>query len=392
MQVRRGEHVRAVRALLRDNPVVAILGPRQVGKTTLARQVLANWRGAKSFYDLEDEVDRRKLQDPGIALREAKGLVVLDEVQQLPEVFRLLRVLADRRPVRTRFLVLGSASPELLRQSSESLAGRIAFHDLDGLHGREVAKVRGYSIDRLWLRGGFPASFLARNDEASLRWRQDFVRTFLQRDIPALLPGTASAQLERFWRMLAHWHGSLWNASELARSLGTTDQTARRYLDLLTHTFVLRVLQPWHENLGKRQVKAPRVYIADSGLAHALLGIGTMAELLGHPKVGASWEGFLIGQVVELLGASRDECFFWATHQGAELDLLVVRGKRRIGFEWKRAEAPSMTKSMVVAQQDLRLDELYVVHGGQECWQMGKNVRAVAARRLLDEIEPLRRS
>lgn len=392
MQVRRGEHVQAVRALLRDNPVVAILGPRQVGKTTLARQVLANWRGPKSFYDLEDEVDRRKLQDPGIALREAKGLVVLDEVQQLPEVFRLLRVLADRRPVRTRFLVLGSASPELLRQSSESLAGRIAFHDLDGLHGREVSKVRGYSLDRLWLRGGFPASFLARNDESSLRWRQDFVRTFLQRDIPALLPGTASAQLERFWRMLAHWHGSLWNASELARSLGTTDQTARRYLDLLTHTFVLRVLQPWHENLGKRQVKAPRVYIADSGLAHALLGIGTMAELLGHPKVGASWEGFLIGQVVELLGARRDECFFWATHQGAELDLLVVRGKRRIGFEWKRAEAPTMTKSMVVAQQDLRLDELYVVHGGQECWQMGKNVRAVAARRLLDEIEPLRRS
>jgi predicted AAA+ superfamily ATPase len=188
MQVRRREHVRAVRELLRDNPVVAILGPRQVGKTTLARQVSANWRGEKSFYDLEDEVDRRKLQDPGVALREAKGLVVLDEVQQLPEVFRLLRVLADRRPIRTRFLVLGSASPELLRQSSESLAGRIAFHDLDGLHAREVDKVRGHSLDRLWLRGGFPASYLARNDEASLRWRQDFVRTFLQRDVPALMP------------------------------------------------------------------------------------------------------------------------------------------------------------------------------------------------------------
>lgn len=391
MQVRRREHVRAVRELLRDYPVVAILGPRQVGKTTLARQVAANWRGEKSFYDLEDEVDRRKLQDPGVALREAKGLVVLDEVQQLPEVFRLLRVLADRRPIRTRFLVLGSASPELLRQSSESLAGRIAFHDLDGLHAREVDKVRGHSLDRLWLRGGFPASYLARNDEASLRWRQDFVRTFLQRDVPALMPGTASAQLERFWRMLAHWHGSLWNASELARSLGTTDQTARRYLDLLTHTFVLRVLQPWHENLGKRQVKAPRVYIGDSGLAHALLGIGTMADLLGHPKVGASWEGFLIGQVIELLGARRDECFFWATHQGAELDFLVVRGKRRIGFEWKRAEAPSVTKSMQIAMQDLRLDELFVVHGGQECWQMGPKMRAVAARRMLQEIEPLAR-
>lgn len=388
MKVRRAHHVRAIRSLLRNNPVVAILGPRQIGKTTLARQILAGWRGSKSFFDLEDEVDRRKLQDPGLVLRELTGLVVLDEVQQLPEVFRLLRVLADRPRTPARFLVLGSASPELLRQSSETLAGRIAFHDLGGLHASELKGVRGYSIDRQWLRGGFPAAYLARNDAASLQWRLDFVRTFLQRDIPALQPGIAPAQLERFWRMLAHWHGQLWSAAELARSLGTTDPAARRYLDLLAQTFVLRVLQPWHENMAKRQVKSPKVYVADSGLLHALLGIATQHDLLGHPKTGASWEGFLMAQVTQHLGARRDECFFWATHQGAELDLLVVRGKRRIGFEWKRSEAPDITPSMRIAMQDLRLDELVVVHGGKECWPMAPKMRAVAAGSMLDEIEP----
>lgn len=322
-------------------------------------------------------------------LRELTGLVVLDEVQQLPEVFRLLRVLADRPRTPARFLVLGSASPELLRQSSETLAGRIAFHDLGGLHTCELKGVRGYSFDRHWLRGGFPASYLARDDAASLRWRLDFVRAFLQHDIPALQPGVARPQLERFWRMLAHWHGQLWSAAELARSLGTTDPVARRYLDLLAHTFVLRVLQPWHENLAKRQVKSPKVYISDSGLLHALLGIATQHDLPGHPKTGASWEGFLMAQVTQHLGARREECFFWATHQSAELDLLVVRGMRRIGFEWKRNEAPDITPSMRIAMQDLRLDELVVVHGGKECWPMAPRMRAVAAGSLLDEIAPL---
>jgi predicted AAA+ superfamily ATPase len=304
-------------------------------------------------------------------------------------VFRLLRVLADRRPVPARFLVLGSASPELLQQTSETLAGRVACHDLDGMHLGEVARVPGFSVDRLWLRGGFPPSFLARNDEVSLRWRQDFVRTFVQRDLPALQPSVPTTQLERFWRMLAHWHGNVWNASELARSLGGTDATVRRYLDLLAQTFVLRVLPPWHENLSKRQVKSPKVYIADCGLLHSLLGIGTRDDLLGHPKMGASWEGFLISQVVQRLGARRDECFCWATHQGAELDLLVVRGRRRLGFEVKRAEAPEVTKSMHIAMQDLGLDELVVVHGGKECWPMAPNMRAVAARSLLNEVAPL---
>jgi uncharacterized protein len=390
VKVSRSEHVRTIRALLRDNPVVAILGARQVGKTTLARQVLTSWRGKKVLFDLEDPVDRRKLEDPGLVLREAQGLVVLDEVQRLPDVFRLLRVLADRRPVTARFLVLGSASPELLRQSSESLAGRIAFHDLDGLHQGEVANLRGYSVDRLWLRGGFPASYLARDDDVSLRWRQDFVRTFLQQDLPALQPGVPTAQIERFWLMLAHWHGNLWNAAELARSLGTGEAVARRHLDLLAQTFVLRVLPPWHENLAKRQVKSPKVYIADSGIAHALLGIRTHDELIGHPKGGATWEGFLLTQVTQRLGARREECFFWSTHQGAELDLLVVRGKRRIGFEIKRSEAPEVTKSMRIAMEDLGLDELVVLHGGKDSWAMGARMRAVAAVSIPDEIVPFR--
>jgi predicted AAA+ superfamily ATPase len=390
VEIRRADHLKAVRGLLRDNPVVAILGPRQIGKTTLARQVMAAWRGTRTLFDLEDEVDRRKLADPGLVLRDLDGLVVLDEVQLLPEVFRLLRVLADRRPIRARFLVLGSASPELLRQTSETLAGRIAFHDLDGLGLGEVAATRGFSMDRLWQRGGFPPSYLARNDDVSLRWRQDFIRTFLQRDLPALQPGVAIPQIERFWRMLAHWHGNVWNAAELARSLGSTDAAARRYLDLLAQTFVVRVLQPWHANLAKRQVKSPKVYLADCGLLHALLGVGSHGELLGHPKVGASWEGFVIAQLVQWLGARRDECFFWATHQGAELDLLVVRGNRRLGFEVKRTEAPELTKSMHIAMQDLELDQLVVLHGGKESWPMANNVRAVAASSLLDEVEPLR--
>lgn len=390
MQVRRADHLRAVRELLRDNPVVAIIGARQVGKTTLARQVASSWRGARSFYDLEDDVDRRKLDDAGLVLRDAKGLVVLDEVQQMPEVFRLLRVLADRRPVRTRFLVLGSAAPELLRQSSETLAGRIAFLHLDGMHLGEIAGVRTCSLERLWWRGGFPPALLARNDKVSWQWRQDFVRTFLQRDLPALQPGAPTAQIERFWRMLAHWHGNVWNAAELARSLGTNDAAVRRHLDLLAQTFMIRVLQPWHENLAKRQVKSPKVYVADSGLLHSLLGISSPDELLGHPKLGASWEGFVISQLVQRLGARSEECHFWATHQGAELDLLVVRGKRRLGFEVKRAEAPAPTKSMHIALQDLALDELTVVHGGKENWPMGPKMRAVAAAHLLQQVTPLK--
>lgn len=389
MKLRRTEHGKRLRTLLRDNPVVAVLGPRQVGKTTLARDVMAGWRGPKVFFDLEDDVDRRKLAEPGLVLRDAKGLVVLDEVQQLPEIFRLLRVLADRPSTPARFLVLGSAAPELLQQSSETLAGRIAYLDLPGLHCGELPRRSAAALQRLWLRGGFPRSYLARSEAVSQQWRQDFVGTFLRRDIPALRPGVPVPQLERFWRMLAHWHGQVWNASEFARSLGTSDAGVRRYLDLLAQTYVVDVLSPWHANLAKRQVKSPKVYLADSGLLHTLLGIGGHEDLLGHPKVGASWEGFLLRQVAQRLGARREECHFWATHQGAELDLLVVRGRRRIGVEFKRAEAPEVTKSMHIAMQDLALDELLVVHGGAESWPMGERMRAVAAADLMRQVLPL---
>ena len=246
-----------------------------------------------------------------------------------------------------------------------------------------------FSLDRLWLRGGFPASYLARDEPRSLEWRKNFTRTFVERDIPSLGSGVPAAVLGRFWMMLAHWHGQVWNASEFGRALGTSDATARRYLDLLAATFVVRILQPWYENLAKRQVKSPKVYIADSGLAHALLGLETRDELRGHPKVGASWEGFLVSQVIRRLGARPDECYFWGTHQGAELDLLVVRGRRRLGFEFKRTEAPSLTPSMRIALADLKLDALTVVHAGQDTWRMNDAVQMVAARHLLREVRPL---
>lgn len=389
MEIRRSAHIRAIRRLLRDYPVVALLGARQVGKSTLARRIAATWRGPTTVFDLEDEVDRRKLDDPGLALRELPGLVILDEIQHAPDVFRVLRVLADRPRRPARFLVLGSATPALLRQTSESLAGRIAFHEVEGLAMDELAGRAGFSLDRHWLRGGFPRSILARDDAQSFAWRIHFTRTFLERDVPSLGSGVPAAALGRFWKMLAHWHGQIWNASEFGRALGASDATARRYLDLLAATFVVRVLHPWHENLAKRQVKSPKVYVADSGLAHALLGIETMDDLRGHPKLGASWEGFLLRQVVRRLGARPDECFFWGTHQGAELDLLVVRGKRRVGFEFKRTEAPSLTPSMRIALADLALQQLTVVHAGLESWRLADSVRAVAARRLLRDVEPL---
>lgn len=389
MPIRRVRHLQTVRRLLRDYPAVAILGCRQVGKTTLARQVLAGWRGPKTFFDLEDDVDRRRLQDPGLVLRDVRGLVVLDEVQHLPEIFRLLRVLADRPTRPARFLILGSASPDLLRQSSESLAGRVVFHELAGFDVEELSRQRGFELDRLWLRGGFPPSYLARDDARSHQWRLDFVRTFLERDLPALGSALPAAALGRFWRMLAHWHGQTLNASEIGRSLGVSDATVRRYLDLLHGTFVVRVLKPWHENLSKRQVKTPKVYVADTGLLHALLGCPTLDDLMAYPKVGASWEGFLLAQVIRRLEARPDECYFWRTHQGAELDLLVVRGRRRLGFEFKRREAPEMTPSMRIALADLKLDRLTVVHAGKESWPMAARVRDVAARRLLDEIRRL---
>ena len=379
-------HARQITGLLRRFPVVAILGARQVGKTTLAASIAPTLSNHISRFDLENPSDLARLADPMLALQEPKGLVVLDEVQRRPELFPVLRVLADRKPVRTRFLVLGSAAPDLLRQSSESLAGRIAYYELPGLAVREVSFEHA---DRLWVRGGFPKSFLSRSDRESMEWRQSFNRTFLERDLPALGVNVAADTMRRFWSMIAHHHAQLWNASEIGRSFGVADTTVRNYLDKLTDALVVRQLKPWHENLGKRQVKSPKIFVRDSGLLHALLNLPTKRDIEGHPKLGASWEGFIIDQLVQQLGVSPEETYHWRTHQGAELDLLVVRGGLRLGFEVKRTVAPTLTPSMRSAMHDLKLKSLTVVHAGDQTFPLAKQVQAVAFRDVLTVIKPL---
>ena len=385
MEIQRRHHLRRLTLLLRESPVVALLGARQIGKSTLARQLVAGRRGPTTWFDLENPVDLARLVDPGLELRPLRGLVVLDEIQRLPDVFPLLRVLADRPRTPARFLVLGSASPELLRQTSETLAGRVAFHELDGFDLGEVT-----DLDRLWLHGAFPRSYLARSTAASRRWRDDFIRTFLERDLPVLGNAVPSTTLSRFWTMLAHWHGQLWNGAEFGRAFGVAHTTVRRYLDLLTSVFVVRQLQPWHENIAKRQVRSPKVYVGDSGILHALLGLNTRDALVSHPKVGASWEGFVIRQVTHQLAARSDQCFHWSTYSGAELDLLVVAGQRRYGFEVKRTEAPRLTASMRFALETLDLQRLDVVHAGQRQYKLAPRVRALPAAQLATELRPLR--
>ena len=337
-----------------------------------------------AWYDLEDPADLVRLEDPGLELRPLRGLVVLDEIHRLPGIFQLLRVLADRPGPPARFLVLGSASTELLRQTSESLAGRVAFHELDAFGLTEVD-----DLERLWLRGGFPRSFLASSDPASRRWRDGFIRTLLARDLPEFGSTIPSATLRRFRTMLAHWHGQIWNGAEFGRAFGVSHTTVRRYLDLLTSVFVVRQLQPWFENISKRQVRSPKVYIADSGILHALLGLTGRTDVTSHPKVGASWEGFVVQQIVRLLRAPSEQCFHWSTHTGAELDLLVLDGSRRHGFEVKRSEAPRLTRSMRSAVETLSLDNLNVVHAGTEQYQLASRVRALPAVGLADKLQPL---
>jgi uncharacterized protein len=379
----RERHLAAVLRLLRQFPVVAILGARQVGKTTLAMEILKRARLPSERFDLEDPADLARISDAKLALANLKGLVVIDEIQRQPDIFPVLRVLADRRPRQARFLVLGSASPELLRQSSETLAGRIAYHTLNGFHLDEVGIDK---IEQLWLRGGFPLSFLARTHEASFTWRQSFIRTFIERDLPQLGVRVPAATLSRFWSMLAHYHGQVWNGAEFARSFGLSDKTVRHYLDTLHAAQVATVLLPWHANVGKRQVKSPKVYVRDSGVLHGLLGVRDCRDLERHPKVGASWEGFLLRQVAEHLGAAPEECYFWATHSGAELDLLWVRGRRRLGFEFKRTSSPKLTNSLRAAVETLGLQKAFLVHAGDKTFPLHKQVMAVAAVRLLDDI------
>jgi len=365
-----------VRTALRRSRVVALLGPRQCGKTTLAREFVS--ADSPNYFDLEDPTSLARLAEPETSLRPLKGLVVIDEVQRRPELFPILRVLADRRPLPARFLLLGSAAPQLLQQAAESLAGRIETVPLEGFR---LADLGAGAQPRHWLRGGFPLAFTARSDADSFAWRRQFLQTFLERDLPQLGLGTPSAALHRFWSMVAHYHGQIWNAADPARALGVNESTVRRYLDLMTGVFMVRQLPPWFENLGKRQVKAPKVYVRDSGLLHALLGLGTQRDLEHHPKLGASWEGYAVEEVLKALRP--DEAYFWATHNGAEIDLLLFKGGKRIGVECKRADAPTFTPSMRIALTDLKLDQLIVVYPGERRYRLDKRVEVVPLAELV---------
>jgi len=364
-----------VRHALRRSPVVALLGPRQCGKTTLARQFVAP--DSLNYFDLEDPASLSRLDEPDTALRSLKKLVVIDEVQRRPELFPLLRVLADRRPLPARFLILGSVSPDLLRQSSESLAGRIETLPLEGFR---LADLGASAQGRHWLRGGFPRAYTPRLEANSLSWRRQFLQTFIERDLPQLGIRIPAVAVRRFWNMLAHYHGQTWNAAELARALAVNESTVRHYLDLLTGVFMVRQLQPWHENLGKRQVKAPKVYVRDSGLLHTLLGIASQRDLEYHPKVGASWEGYAVEETIKAL--QPDEAYYWATYNRAELDLLLFKKGRRIGVECKRADAPTLTPSMRIALSDLKLDHLYVAYPGTKAYKLARNVEVVPLAKL----------
>lgn len=359
-----------VEAALKRAPIAALLGPRQCGKTTLAQAVA---RGRKAtFFDLERSSDRLRLQEPELSLGPLSGLVVIDEIQRQPGLFAALRVLADRKPSRARFLILGSASPDLIKGAAETMAGRVAFVDMGGFSLGDVGAAR---LDRLWVRGGFPRSYLARTSADSFAWREDFVRTFLERDVPQLGLQIPAEQLRRFWSMTAHYHGQIWNGSEIGGSLGVAHTTVSRYLDILCGAFVLRRVQPWHANVGKRLVKSPKVYVRDSGLLHYFLGIQDRHDLLGHPKLGASWEGLVLEEL--LRSASEREIFFYSTYAGAEVDFVVRSGVDLVGFEAKRSEAPALSKSMRVALQDLNLKHLFVVYPGSGPIALHERVTAI---------------
>lgn len=369
VNVSRPQLLKLIGRTLRENPVCALLGPRQCGKTTLAHQYAAHLQA--HVFDLELESDRRRLDDAEMALAPLRGLVIIDEVQRLPKLFEVLRPLADRRPQRAKFLLLGSASPDAVRGVSESLAGRIGFVRMGGFTIEEVAG----QTERLWMRGGFPRSFLAPSNAKSLRWRTDFITTFLERDMPALGVRAPADTLRRFWSMTAHYHGQIWNGAELARSLMVSEAAVRSFLDTMTGAFVLRRLLPWFANTGKREVKSPKIYVRDTGLLHALLNIEDTHELQGHPKVGASWEGFALEQVLSVVGERGT--YFWSTHTGAELDLLLMRKGKHFGIEFKRTSGPGMTKSLHSAFDTLKLAQAWVVYPGEKRYPIGKNVEAL---------------
>jgi predicted AAA+ superfamily ATPase len=374
MIYRKDLHERITQALDRSR-IVVLLGPRQCGKTTLAREFFNP--DSANYFDLEDPVSLMRLEEPMTALRELEGLVVIDEIQRRAELFPILRVLADRKPLPARFLILGSASPDLLRQSSESLAGRVEVITMGGF---DLAEVGSEASAKLWLRGGFPDSFTAVNESDSFSWRKNFIQNFLERDLPQAGISIAPMALFRFWSMLAHYHGQVWNAAEPAKSLGVSQPTVRRYLDLLAGFFMVRQLAPWHANLKKRQVKSPKIYFRDSGLLHQILGIRSEKDLLVSPKCGASWEGYVIEEAIQ--SYQPDESYFWGTHNGAEIDLIMVKDGRLIGVECKRMDAPKLTPSMQIAMEDLKLDRIAVIYPGLKRYPLTDKIEVVPLQEL----------
>jgi uncharacterized protein len=368
--IKRDDYTEQIQKALDRSRAAALLGPRQCGKTTLAREFVD--LDSPNYFDLEDISSLVSLAEPKIALAPLKGLVVIDEIQRRPEIFPSLRVLLDRTPLPAKFLILGSASPDLRRQSSESLAGRLELIEMDGFNLSEVGVKKAGS---LWARGGFPLSFLAKTDADSVAWRNSFIKTFLERDLREYGIDVPTVALHRFWTMLAHSHGQIWNAAPIAASLGLSQPTVRRYLDILTSLFMMRQLQPWYANIKKRQVKAPKVYIRDTGILHSLLGIMTEAELPRHPACGASWEGFVIEEIIHAI--EPEDVYYWATHQGAEIDLILFKGGKMYGVEIKRQDAPAMTPSMRIALEDLKLERIAVIYPGSKRYELHKKVSVV---------------
>jgi uncharacterized protein len=369
--MKRTSYLAAIELQFQVHPICALLGPRQVGKTTLARLYVEKYTPEEViFFDLEDPIDLGQLDNPMTALSKlSQQLIVIDEIQRRPELFPVLRVLVDRKERQQKFLILGSASRDLIQQSSETLAGRIGYIELAPFSLLEVKEG-----DRLWLRGGFPEAYLAATNQASVIWRQNYIKTFLERDIPMLGFSIPAQTMRRFWMMLANYHGQTLNASELARSLAISDHSVRKYIDILVGTFMVRALEPWFENISKRQVKAPKIYFRDSGVLNTLIGIDSKDQLRVYSKLGALWEGFALEEIIRTLNAEPEECYFWATHADAELDLLIMKHGKRLGFEFKYADAPKPTKSMRIVLEDLKLDHLFVIYPGDKIFSLEKNI------------------
>jgi predicted AAA+ superfamily ATPase len=378
--MKRKSYLMLIERYLENHPVVALLGPRQCGKTTLANMLVSEKKdfNKENYFDLENSLDMQRLSNPVLALTPLKGLVVIDEVQRHPELFPVLRYIVDQKSSDKKFLVLGSASLDLVKRSCESLAGKIAYVELTPFALSEVE-----DQDKLWIRGGFPRSYLAASEEASLDWRELFIRTFLEQNIPSFGISIPATSLRRFWAMLAHYHGNIFNASEIGRSFGASDVTMKKYLDILTGTFMIRQLLPWFEKIGKRQVKAPKIFFRDSGIFHSLLHIDSSYALRLHPKLGASWEGFALEEIIRLYGARAHECYFYATYSGSEIDLIIQHKGKLLGFEFKYTDKPSVTKSMRIVLSDLKLDHLYVIYPGNISFELDEKITARGIKSLL---------